>query len=64
MFVKLKKEDLEKAGIPFSPKTLYKWAITGKYPELFSKVGGRLLVDTKAFEKLADENRLSNKLKT
>ena len=63
-YIKLTKKDFEKAGIPFSPKTVYRWVTEGKYPQIFSKVSGRILLDTEAFHRLVEENKLSKKIKT
>jgi len=32
-------------GLPVSSATLYKWNHLGKYPQLFRRLGGMLLVD-------------------
>ncbi|WP_022671349.1 hypothetical protein [Hippea alviniae] len=60
-YIQLTKEDFEKAGIPFNPKTFYRWAVKGKYPEMFSKIGGRILLDVEKFYELVEQNKLSRK---
>ncbi len=43
---------LEKHGIPFKPATLYKWHCIGKYPDLFKKISGKLLLSLDAWHQL------------
>lgn len=43
---------LEEAGIPFSPNTLRAWARKGKYPSVFTKVGGRVYVKLEEWQRV------------
>jgi hypothetical protein len=38
-------EELRNAGILFKPNTLYQYHSTGKYPEIFVKIGSMLCID-------------------
>ncbi len=44
-----------------SSKTLYNWKSRGKYPELFIKFGGALLVDMDVLEALLEKHRLNRR---
>jgi len=46
---------------PFSRSTLYKWKHTGRYPEIFIKISGTVLVDLDRFETLLEEKRVTPK---
>ncbi len=50
--VKVKREELKDAGIPFTPATLYKWHCEGTHLEMFVKFGNKLFVDYDKFEEL------------
>ncbi len=43
--------------LPFRPSTLYKWAHLGRFPQIFSKVGGALFVDVEKLESLFEDGR-------
>jgi hypothetical protein len=53
--IRIKKESLERAGIPFKPGTLYKWKSIGKYPEMFTMIGDNLFVIKERWEKMVSE---------
>jgi hypothetical protein len=44
---------------PIKPSTAYKWAHLGKYPQLFIKFGGILLLDLDKMGELLESKRLS-----
>ena len=52
MLVALKDEELEKAGIKFKAKTLRHWRYQRKNMQLFRKIGGKVFLETKEWEKL------------
>ncbi len=62
--VKLKKAELEKAGIPFTAGTLFKWHSTGEHPELFLKLGYRVCLDLDAFRKWVNEAKTKTQKRT
>ena len=53
--VPLRDEELRKAGVPLSCKTLYKWHAQQKYPELFVKLGRKLFLVRESFDKLIEK---------
>jgi len=53
-------EALQAAGILISPHTLRKWRYLGRYPEMFTKLGGIVMVDREAYEKIAEEEKRIN----
>ena len=53
--IQINEESLRKAGIPFKVKTLYRFKSVGKYPELFTKIGGRLLIIEERWDELVDQ---------
>ncbi|GAB6886976.1 hypothetical protein JCM13304A_04740 [Desulfothermus okinawensis JCM 13304] len=46
---------------PIKPGTLYIWRHTGRYPQLFSKIGGALFIDLQEWEKMVEERKGRNK---
>ena len=48
---------LRDAGCPWTMKYLYKLSSLRKFPRLFTKVGGRLLVDTEELLRLIQAGR-------
>ena len=52
--VRVEKAELEKHGIPFARKTLYKWHSLGTYPGLLVKLGNRLFINYEKYEELVD----------
>lgn len=42
--------------LPFERSTLYKWHHLGRYPHLFKKLGGILLIDLEALRSLIEES--------
>ena len=48
--IELKENDLKSAGVPFTKGTLYVWHNTGQHPELFVKLGKRLLFNLDEFD--------------
>ena len=55
--VRLKKDELEKAGVPFSPSTLYHWHSRGRYPGLFVKIGRSVFLDLRKWQELVGRSR-------
>jgi len=51
----IKVSEAKRHGLPVSSATLYKWKHLGKYPELFKKLGGMLLIDLEELERLIVE---------
>lgn len=47
-------EELERGGIPFKRYTILRWHSTGKYPEIFVKIGGKVFINHEAWTKLVD----------
>ncbi|OQA74488.1 MAG: hypothetical protein BWY32_03590 [bacterium ADurb.Bin243] len=45
-------EELERGGIPFKRYTILRWHSTGKYPEIFAKIGGKVFINKEAWTKL------------
>jgi len=64
----IKVSEAKRHGLPVSSATLYKWRHLGKYPELFRKLGGMLLVNLEEFERLIVEgggkDRRNRKVRT
>ncbi len=52
--IKIKREELRDAGIPFTPATLYKWHCEGTHLEMFVKFGNKLFVDYDKFEEMVN----------
>ena len=50
-------EALRDAGCPWTMKYMYKLSSLRKFPRLFTKVGGRLLVDTEELLRLIQAGR-------
>jgi hypothetical protein len=44
-------------NVPVATATCYKWHHTNKYPGLFTKIGGLLLMDLDHFEEIVERNR-------
>jgi hypothetical protein len=44
-------------NLPFKPATLYKFHHVGKFPEIFVKISGSLVVDIDQLEQLIDDCR-------
>ena len=51
--IKIEKEKLEDAGVPFTKSTLYVWHSRGQHPELFVKLGKRLMLNLDEFDNWA-----------
>ena len=49
--------ELERVGLPWSINYVYKIRHLGMYPTLFPKIGGRVVLDVAALEKLVAESR-------
>ncbi len=50
--------DVEPGDLPVRRSTLYHWSSIGRYPELFTRIGSRMLfVDTEALDRLLEANR-------
>lgn len=43
--------------IDFSVKTLRNWRCSGKYPQLFRKVGGKVFIDLEEFDKIIEQDK-------
>lgn len=63
MLIKVRKEDLEKAGIPYKQKTLYKWHTTNKHPEIFVKIDRSLFINSEKWEELVRKKIKENEMK-
>ena len=48
---------LKEVGCPWSPNTLRQYHYLGKYPDLFSKVGGSLMLDVDEMKKLLKKGK-------
>jgi len=60
-FVPIYDEDLLKEhGVFLSPTTLRMWRSQKKYPQLFTKVGGRVYIDLCEYEKLVLQGKGNN----
>jgi len=46
--------------VKISQKTLRNWRSSGKYPALFVKIGGRVLVDLSEFTRMIERQRVRN----
>ncbi len=55
-----KVSESQENGCPISASTLYRWKCTKQHLQIFSKVGGFLLVDRDMLTKLFESNRLSD----
>ena len=53
-FISIDEFSLQEHGIPFRRSTLYKWRSIGKHPQLFRRVGGRVLLDLEAWHQLLE----------
>lgn len=53
--IPLKKDILEKHGIFHTPSTLRKWHHLGQNAALFLKIGNRLYIDLREWNKLIEE---------
>lgn len=42
--------------LPLEPSTFYKWHHLGRYPHLFKKIGGILLIDLEALRSLIEKS--------
>ncbi len=49
--IPLKDDELKKAGIPYSAKTLYRWHSQGIYPSIFIRIGRRVFLNKRQFAK-------------
>jgi len=55
--VPIQKDALHSAGIYLSPHTLYRWRSAGKYPRLFTKIGGRVFIVLSEWNRLVERNK-------
>ncbi len=55
--IRIEDEELRRAGIPFKASTLYRWRKDKRNLEIFVKVGGRVFVDSEAWEKFVEKAR-------
>lgn len=54
-YIKIHQVNLNNLPVKLARSTIYKWQKEGRYPEMFKKIGGSILVDIEKLIKLLEK---------